>query len=168
MRMRPADYLLEAYEEARQSDDPSTQNGAVVVSAAGLVIGRGRNRFARGLPCDHARLGDRDYKYPRSCHAEKAAIYDALRRGHADLLPGATLYCPWYACQGCSVDILEAGIRTVIGHAEHPGNLDPHSVWGELVEEGLRNLSEAGVLCGYHSAEIGAVPIRINYELWRP
>lgn len=168
MRLQPADYLRMAYDAARLSRDPSTQNGAVVVSKAGLVIGTGFNRFARGVPCDAARLADRGYKYPRACHAEKAAIYDALRRGHGDLLPGATLYCPWFACQGCSVDILEAGIRTVIGHADHVGNRDPHSVWGKLVEEGLRNLSEAGVFCGYYEGPVGGAPILINYEPWRP
>ncbi len=167
-RLSDDDYLRIAYLTALSSDDPSTQNGAVVVSAEGKILGRGFNRFVKGVPRDASRVRDRDYKYPRSSHAEMLAVLDAFRNGHAEELPGATLYCPWYACCDCSKVILEAGIREVVGHANHPGNKAAHSSWPDAVRAGLTNLTEAGVSCRYLVATLCNPGIRVNYELWRP
>lgn len=164
-----AQCLLEAYREAAKSPDPSTQNGAVVVGPCGAILGRGHNRFARGIDPRPDRLADRAQKYARTVHAESSALWDAIRNGHAGLLPRATLYVCWYACDDCAKHILEAGVRRVVGHADHPGFADPHGKWGKLVEAGLDMLAEAGVARGRHAGPIaGAPPIRIDYKPWSP
>jgi dCMP deaminase len=162
-------YLKMAYAEATRSPDPSTQQGAVLVATDGAVLGRGHNRFPRGIASTPERLADRAQKYPRVTHAERAAIYDAVARGHTPAeIAAATLYCPWFACDRCAEVILEMGVRRVIGHADHVGFADPHSVWGKLVEVGLGMLDEAGVARGNYAGRLDAAPIRINYEPWTP
>jgi dCMP deaminase len=164
-------YLKQAYAEASKSADPSTQNGAVLVSADGLIIGRGYNRFAKGVKTTPERLADRNLKYPRTAHAEKNAIWDAIHNGYLDLLDNATLYVAWYACDRCADTILESGIRRVVGHRQHPGVITLHSKWAALVEAGLDMLQEGGVECLYYDdggKGLGCEPLLLDYKLWTP
>lgn len=164
-------FLRKAYTEACKSVDPSTQNGAVLVAIDGTIIGRGHNRFATGVVTTPERLADRSQKYPRTAHAEENAIWDAVRNGYAHQLPTSTLYVAWYACEKCSVAILESGVRKVVGHRQHPGVVTLHSKWAALVEVGLDMLNEGGVECQYYSDEgkgLGCKPLLLDYKLWTP
>jgi dCMP deaminase len=162
--------LKEAYAEATKSQDPSTQNGAVL-AWSDKIIGRGYNRFACGVVQTPERLADRSQKYPRTAHAEENAIWDAVRNGHGDLLDEATLYVAWYACEKCAVAILESGVRRVVGHRQHPGVLTLHSKWASLVEVGLDMLREGGVDCRYYDDQgkgLGCQPLLLDYKHWNP
>lgn len=166
------EYLALAYEQAMRSKDPSTQQGAIIVSQKGCVIGQGYNRFGAGLLESPARLVDRSRKYPRMVHAEAAAIWDAVRCGHVGLLKTSTMYCPWFACAPCALMILESGIRAVVGHRDHPGFRDPHGDWAELVAIGLGMLDEAGVVCDYVEGPVSGprsgLEIRVDKQPFRP
>lgn len=164
-------WLKMAYEFAAKSPDPSTQNGAVIVSRTGVPIGYGFNRFATGLIDTPERLADRAQKYPRTVHAEVTSIWSAIRNGYAKHLPDATMFIAWYACDRCAIDIIESGIRHIIGHRQHPGALHQHSKWAPLVATGLDMLKEAGVVCEYFDdggVPIYGQPIRLDYKEWVP
>ncbi|MFC0384946.1 nucleoside deaminase [Muricoccus vinaceus] len=75
--------------------------GAVVVDAAGAVIGLGHNQVR----------ADRD----PSAHGEVVAIRDALRRLRSGRLPeGTTLYTSCEPCLMCAVVIAQLGIPRVV------------------------------------------------------
>lgn len=167
----PADYLRLAYRQARLSRDPSTQNGSCLVAADGQVIGLAYNRFAFGVHETEERLNDRTQKYPRTQHAEEGAIWDSVRHGYAHLLPEATLYVAWYACEHCAVALLESGVRRVVGHLQHPGVAQQHSKWAESVAIGLEMLHESGVTCEYYDdggKGLGCEPVRLDHKYWTP
>lgn len=96
--MTPQQYLLMAYKEATKSPDPSTQNGAVIVTTAGTAADC--NRFPERVKITDARL-ERPLKYNFIEHAERNAIFSAARK-QLPLL-GATMYVPWFACSDCTL-----------------------------------------------------------------
>lgn len=133
-------HLANAIREAVLSPDPSTQNGALLVSASGRVIARGCNRFPAGVAYTTARW-ERPAKYQFIEHAERVVVYATARLGEpAD---GATLYCPWFACADCARAIIEAGIVRCVGL---PMPLDQtHQRWAASCDAGDDMLREAGV-----------------------
>lgn len=94
----------------RNSHDPDTQNGAVLVTNAGTIYAA--NCVPPGVARPEHRL-ERPFKYDFIEHAERAAIYKAAAVGAAT--GGATLYCPWFACTDCARAIIASGIREVVG-----------------------------------------------------
>lgn len=96
---------------AEHSDDPHTQNGAVLVPQDGFVAAAA-NCLPRGIRHSQERL-NRPEKYRWIEHAERGAIYAAARQGTKT--DGAVLYCPWWACTDCARAIIEAGIVEVVG-----------------------------------------------------
>lgn len=110
--MQPTDahWMREALEQGRKglgTASPNPPVGAVIVSR-GRVIGRGYHRQA-GEP-----------------HAERLALADARQRGHAELLPGSSLYVTLEPCSSfgrtppCTEAIIEAGLGRVIYGVEDP------------------------------------------------
>lgn len=161
--------LRAAYHEATRSKDPSTQNGAVLVHPVVGIIGVGCNRFALGVAETAERLNDRALKYPRVCHAEEGALWDAVRLGNAYYIKDSTLYVVWYACEHCAIAIIESGVRRVVGHLQHPGVAHQHSKWAAFVAVGLEMLNEAGVECLYYDdggKGLNCDPLRLDYKLW--
>lgn len=132
--------LREAVEHARLfSDDPQTQNGALLITRHGHKI-YAANRFPRGVDKFDARL-IRPLKYRFMEHAERGAIFEAARQGLS--AEGAKLYCPWFACADCARAIICAGVVEVIGHAV-PRSLTPKR-WKESVETADHMFEEAGI-----------------------
>lgn len=130
-------YLAQACRESEWSDDPRTQNGAVLVSEDGVVVSA-VNCLPPGVQWTPARRAD---KYRWIEHAERAVIYKAAASGVRTA--GATLYAPWFACHDCARAIVMAGIAEVVGHAL-PRSLTPDR-WLEAVVGGEEILREAGV-----------------------
>lgn len=134
------EYLRLAYQYAAVwSDDPDTQNGAVIVPVNGGVVS-GANRLPFGVSETPERLL-RPQKYLWMEHAERDAIYAAAAAGVCT--QGAKLYCPWFACPDCARAIIQAGIAEVIGH-ERPFSLTP-ARWVEPIETARQMLDEADV-----------------------
>jgi len=141
------DWLRLAFQTAAEhSDDPATQNGAVLVPQAGHVMAAA-NHFPTGVA---PRLA-RPEKYRYIEHAERAAIYAAARAGQATL--GASLYCCWFACPDCARAIVEAGIREVVGHVK-PRSRTPDR-WLAEVHAGEQILREGGVSMRWLAAPLG-------------
>lgn len=153
------DWLRLAFQTATgHSDDPDTQNGAVLVPADGFVAAAA-NHIPAGLAATPLRL-ERPEKYRWMEHAERAAIYAAARQ--ATKTEGATLYCCWFACTDCARAIIAAGIRHVVGHVT-PRRRTPGR-WEAEVARGERMLMEAGVAVRWLAEPMGA-RIRFNGEV---
>lgn len=162
------DYLRQAYWAAEhRSDDPDTQNGAVLVCERRTVIAA--NSFPPGVAKTPNRLL-RPLKYQLIEHAERRVIYQAARMGI--MTEGATLYCPWFACHDCARAIISAGITRVVGHEQVVvmgnirGLMDP--TWKQSIEIGNMMLIEAGVQLDYYDGEIGECEVLFDGKLWRP
>src|SRR6476469_5847843 len=72
-------------------------------------------------------------------HAERAAIFEAARRGLAT--DGGTLVSTYFPCTGCARAIVQTGMKTVA--APRPEYDDP--VWGESFRTSAAILAEGAV-----------------------
>ena len=187
-------YLKKAYEfAAKYSTDPSTQNGAVIVTAEGYcpstrpkfaqefeekypgsmtlisyqpAMCYGANHFPRNVK-EFAERWERPLKYQYVEHAERNAIYTAAKDGFRT--QGSTMYCPWFACSDCGRAIIQAGIKEVVGHKWSLHESSPH--WKESIAIAMQMLEEAGVKCRYIEGKIfenDEVKIRFNGKLECP
>lgn len=155
------DYLVRAYTVARFSKDPSSQNGAILLTTERDSC-QGYNHIYTGIPEEY---DDREIKYQRIEHAERDAIYEAAEFGFAT--KGATLYCPWVACRDCARGIIGAGISRVVAHQQRM-DLDPRN-WGDSINDALGWLVSAGIKLDYYDGPIsGANPILVSGRLWSP
>lgn len=162
-------FMLEACKLALNSEDPSTQNGAVLVAPGDqVVIGRGWSRFPTGIASTPERWNDRDTKLGLVIHAEEMAIIDACKGGHAALVRGGTLYCPWAACRECAKKIIEHGVAALVIHKDCELAADEH--WRDEREAGLAMLREAGVRIRSVRLPAGSdcPPIRRARQPWQP
>lgn len=139
-------FLRMAEEVASWSKDPSTKVGCVLVNpATRTVISTGFNGFPREVdehpqsmvlkpgadPTDpEARMAkdlrwDRPQKYSFIEHAERNAVYNAARNGHAT--EGAWAYMNWSPlglCTDCARALIQAGVKRVYGPARPFPGLD--------------------------------------------
>lgn len=106
-------FMQMAHLMAKRSKDPNTQNGAVLVDDAHVVLGLGYNGWPRGIENDSlpwARKGDfLDVKYSYVVHAEINALFNA----HKDLR-GSTLYCTLFPCNECAQAIIQTGVKEIV------------------------------------------------------
>ena len=156
--IRRAYYAAELF-----STDPNTQNGAILVSKSGTVLGAEANHFPYKIMETDERW-ERPLKYKYVEHAERNIILYAAKMGIATL--GKKIYCPWYACTDCARAIIQAGIGEVVGHQTTIDNT-PERWMGEI-ELALSMLTEAGVKYRFVKGELGDVEIRFNGEILRP
>jgi dCMP deaminase len=156
--MKDIDWLRICYEAAaKSSTDPSTQNGAVLVTADGTFIVEA-NRFPNKVEETPERW-TRPLKYSFVEHAERNAIYRAAREGLKTA--GATLYCPWFACADCARAIIEARIVEVVGHLDEKDE-ETNARWAETCKIGDQMLYEAGVRFRRIPGKIGGIFVRRN------
>lgn len=145
------------------SDDPSTHNGAVLVTEDGDMMW-GVNHIPRGVKITEERL-DRDRKkYRYMEHAERDVIHKAAEAGLKTR--GATLYVPWYACHDCARAIIGAGIGQIIGHKQMFDKTPER--WKASIEDGMAMLEEAGILRMQFDGPIGRVRVLFDGEYWEP
>jgi len=157
-----------AYVFAKEkSPDPSTQLGAVLYYANDITpISYGANRFPDGVKLKPERLSDRSEKLFFIEHAERNAIFNAVRDG-CEYIRSTTLYCPWYACSDCAKAIIGCGIRTVIGHKQAFDRTPDR--WKESIQKAHQMFEETGVACYVFDGNLGCdFDILFNGQLWRP
>lgn len=167
MKYSDLELLWLAYRYAStHSDDQSTHNGAVLVTADGETI-MGANHFPRGvknIPQRH----ERPRKYAYMEHAERDTILKAACKGIKT--EGATLYVPWYACADCARAIIEAGIIRVVGHKQMFDKTPDR--WKASIADGDIMLDEAGVMRDVldvaQVAQPGDFQVLFDGEYWTP
>lgn len=135
---------------AEESDDPSTQNGAILVNQDGCVLAGAANMFPYGVNKTPERL-QKPLKLAFMEHAERNVILWAARRGLGTA--GLTMYCPWFACADCARAIVLAGIYEVVGH-DFPLHYS-RPEWQESINRGNEILDEGGVKHRLVSGEVG-------------
>lgn len=155
--------LIMAYSQARQSPDPSNQNGAIMASHDGTICGRGHNGFPPGIIPTVEQLNDRNWKLSHIEHAERAALFNvASWRRTGDLI----LVCPWFACDACARAIVMCGVRKVIGHKQRMDTTPER--WQASVDAGLSILRAGKVELRFVDHVFNIEPIKANGELWVP
>lgn len=154
-----------AYIHAKKSPDPSIQNGAVLIDKYGYVIGEGYNDFPPGVEYTPEQLLDREWKLRNIEHAERNAIYEAVRL-HNDL-HDSTLVCPFAACTDCARAIVLTGVKKVIMHKARM-DMTPER-WKVSVDQGFKIMRDAQVVLEFYDAPIGdCEPILVCGNLWQP
>lgn len=155
--------LLErAYKHGNiHSPDPSTKNGAILVTKGGVTCVNGVNKFPDGIEETEERLIDKPTKYRLVVHAENGAIFNAAKWGNKTR--GSTIYCPFYACCECAKAIIQSGVKRVVGHAQLMALAKDHTVWVKSIVDAWNMLHEAGVKCELYNGTVG-VTTRFNGE----
>lgn len=120
-----------AYLQASYSEDPSTQNGAVVFDKYGSQLGVGYNGPTRGVKMSDEDWADRDAKLAFVEHAERTAIFNSL--WSAERLVGATMVAVWASCADCARAIVSSGITTLVRHAHPPTKWDASIAQGDQI-----------------------------------
>jgi dCMP deaminase len=134
---------------ATWSKDTSTQVGAVIVDNENTILSVGYNGFPRGVDDSIEERFERPQKYMYTEHAERNAIYNAVRNGLQ--LKGAKIYIPWCSCSDCARAIIQSGIKTVV--MREPDYDVPK--WGEHFKIAIEMYNESGVKVIYYNDEKG-------------
>lgn len=101
-------YLDLTEQVAKDSKDPSTHVGAVIVDKLGNEISRGCNNFVAGGDEKFMTWNLRPMKYSLVVHAEMSAIISAKQD-----LTDCSIYTLYAPCSNCLKHILQAGITKI-------------------------------------------------------
>ncbi|MDX1607945.1 MAG: deaminase [Candidatus Spechtbacterales bacterium] len=155
--------MTKAYELAKYSKDPSTQNAALLVDDEGKILSKGINKFPKGVT-DKPERWERPLKYKIIEHAERNAIYEAAKEGIAT--EGLVMVCPWAACSDCARAIIQSGIAGLITHKQaHERSPD---FWSKEIEVAFEMLDEAGVWVVMCDIKVGVEGLLHSGEIWNP
>lgn len=161
---RAVELLIAAYQMAKDSPDPSNQNGAVIVNHRYSIIATGRNEFPKKVQITPELLADRDTKLFYIEHAERNAIFNGV---YNDIeIPGRIMVCPWFACSDCARAIILCGISKVIGHKQRMEQTPER--WVKSVNAGIELMKLHGVKIELIDAQLGCDPVIVNGNLWQP
>jgi dCMP deaminase len=159
-------WLTRAYLLARdESDDPHTQNAAILINRHNLVIGAGANTFPAGVILDSTRTAG-PIKYSYMEHAERNAIYEAAKAGRR--IEGGTLYVAWAACTDCARAIIQSGITSLVRH-QPAWAPEASETWAESISIADRMMSEAGIeILTYTDPLPDAPDVMRHGRVWSP
>lgn len=161
-------YLLAAYDAAKHSPDPSTQNGAcipipLIDCDEKEILVTACNEFPPNVGSKPERL-DRPLKYQFIEHAERNVIFTTARRGFSTR--NTTMYVPWFACAECARAIICAGVKRVVGHKQMMDKTPER--WRESIDIALGMLQEAGIETELYDGVLNGPELLFNSEIWRP
>jgi len=133
------------------SKDPSTQVGCVITRPDKTVASLGFNGFPRGIEDKPEWLNNREEKYKRVIHGEMNAILNAREPLH-----GYTIYVypgP-ISCDRCTVHIIQAGIKRLVGSYADPVHAER---WAASMELSKELYKEAGIRVDIEDFEVTEV-----------
>lgn len=134
-------FLTMTYLVAMKSKDESTNIGAVVVGPDKEIRSTGYNSFPRNLNDNVKERQQRPDKYYYFEHAERNAIYNAVRMGIS--LKDCVMYTQGIPCCDCARGIIQSGITEIIYHA--PFEKDSADIWKKHAEMSLEMFKECGI-----------------------
>lgn len=149
-------FILQACLIAQKSKDPSTKVGCVIVGNDNAVLSMGFNSFAHGVDESIKERWKSPEKYHWIEHAERNAIFNAVRNGIN--INGARAYLNYEPkpCAECARALIQVGITEIVG----PNR--PFSGKGAgkhySIEHSEIMLREAGVIITYISVDIPLEP----------
>lgn len=121
------------------SKDVNTKTGAVIVDRNNRILSVGYNGFPSGCNDEVMSRYERPQKYLWTEHAERNAIYSAVRNGIS--LMDAIIYVMWFPCADCARAIIQSGISKIVCYEP---NLNDQK-WGEHFKVALEMFNECGV-----------------------
>jgi len=93
----------------------------------------------------------RPEKYKLLTHAERDAVFSAIRGGMGKLIPGSTLYATWTPCEPCAEVITNSGIKRFVTHQcttdwyNEKRSSESRIDWDKSIEEAIQLLQKCGV-----------------------
>ncbi len=106
-------YLDVAKTVSKKSKDDSSKVGAVIVSTDNSILSVGYNGFPRGFTRDDdPKYHERPLKYDYVIHAERNAIYNAVRSGVS--LYNSMMFCTHPSCHDCTKAMINSGVTTMV------------------------------------------------------
>lgn len=120
-------FLKQALLVAERHSKDTTKVGALIARES-YPLSFGYNGIIRGYP-DFG-LEDRTKKLTYTEHAEKNALFNALRNNIN--IVGSTMYCTRFPCHECTKAIIQSGIKRIV-YIEDYGT----DKWRESVEASL-------------------------------
>jgi dCMP deaminase len=135
------DFMLIAQAMSSRSRDPSTKVGSVIVDN-GAIVALGYNHIPSRIQYSEKSAHDREWKYPRTIHAE----VDAILKLEKQSVTHAIMYCTHFPCDRCATMIVEAGIKEIYTK-KIP--LDMIERWGASMKLASQILQEGGVFVNY-------------------
>lgn len=128
------------YQAELFSKDPSKKVGAVILAPESMqMLSLGYNGMPRKVREDKMHRWERPLKYKYVEHAERNALYNAVRHGTA--LEGSIAVVSMYPCCDCARGLIQSGIKMII-------TKDPqwnHERWGEDFRISKEMFEEAGI-----------------------
>ncbi len=159
-----AGWLHYAYEGvAKQSHDPSTQNGALLINEQGALLAIDVNRFPDGV-LENDERWERPLKYKIIEHAERNVIFRLARQGIKT--ESLIMVCPWAACSDCARAIIQCGIKKLVTHKQ-AHDRSPE-FWQKEMDVAFTMLREANVEIVMFDGVLGVQGIRHSGQLWNP
>lgn len=155
--------LAIAYQEAKLSPDPSTQNGALLIDQDGAIVSRAVNRFPNGVKTTPERW-ERPLKYKVIEHAERNVLFNLARTGIRT--EGLVMVCPWAACADCARAIIQCGIKKLVTH-QQAHDKSPE-FWRKEIEIAFVMLREAEVEVVMYDGLMGVEGVLHSGQLWNP
>ena len=124
---------------ASWSKDRSAGVGAVIAGSDNVIRSVGYNGFPRGVDDFAFHRHQRPLKYVWTEHAERNAIYNAVRIGVP--ITGCTMYLPWFPCMDCARAIVQVGLVELV--AIEPDREHPR--WGDDFRNAIELFDETGI-----------------------
>lgn len=122
---------------AKQSKDPSTQVGSVIVRSDRTIAGMGWNGFPKGCDDSDEMYANREVKYQRTVHAEVNAVLNS----HGSVWGLSLFSWPLPPCERCAPVLINAGIERIFVLAEATKRED----WLGSGQIALDMFAEAGI-----------------------
>jgi dCMP deaminase len=126
---------------AKESHDPSTKVGCIIVDQ-GNIVALGFNHIPRRIRFMENQIQDRSWKYSRVIHAE----LDAVLKLGKQIVKHPIMYSTHYPCDRCAALIVEAGIQELYTK-KIP--LDMIERWGESMKIASQILQDGNVFVNY-------------------
>lgn len=124
---------------SKWSKDRSTGTCAVIADSNNRIISVGYNGFPSGANDNIDSRHERPAKYLYTEHAERNAIYNAVRVGVS--VNGCTMYLMWFPCAPCARAIIQSGIKKLVCHRPDMNS----EKWGDDFKVAIELLNECGV-----------------------
>jgi len=143
-------FMNMVYLIAMKSKDENTHIGAVIVGSDNEIITTGYNGLVRGIKDDLPERQEKPEKYFWFEHAERNAIYNAVRIGVS--LMGCKIYTNGIPCADCARAIIQSGIKEVI--VDRRWNEDNSEKWADNAKRSKIMFEEACVKVRYVDVEL--------------
>ena len=128
---------------ASYSKDRSTGVGAIIFDLETKeLVSTGYNGFPRNVDDDIDERHERPQKYLWTEHAERNALYNALRNGAN--VAGKGMMCTMFPCADCARGIIQSGIKILYTP------LPDSARWNDSHKVARDMLSESGVFIIYY------------------